>query len=164
MIEKTKETLEALQKRNAVIQPSLAIIQVNETHPVKNKQTISPCVEINMDFAVITVYLKGRRRWQLVADEHEVGTKGILWMLHFWAFIPLSFTQNFLFPVIDWLEGHSGLSGNRVQRRWGQLKGSFPPQPTFLSSRHKTNHIFGVCTLYLLELIVFICSHSVSFP
>lgn len=70
--------MEALQKTNAAIQPSLAIIQVNWTYLVKNKQTISPCAEIIMDSAVITVYLKGRRRRQLVGDEHEVGTKGIL--------------------------------------------------------------------------------------
>lgn len=37
VIEKTKETMEALQKINAAIQPSLAIIQVNWTYAVKKK-------------------------------------------------------------------------------------------------------------------------------
>lgn len=43
VIEKTKEMMEALQKRNAAILPSLAIIQVNWTYPVTKKNCFSIC-------------------------------------------------------------------------------------------------------------------------
>lgn len=61
VIEKTKETMEALQKINAAIQPSLAIIQVNWTYAVKKKNCFSLCGN-KYGFCCYYCYLKGRRR------------------------------------------------------------------------------------------------------
>lgn len=80
----TKETMVVMQKRNPATQPSLAIIQVNVDSPCESITLFNYKYKsiINMHFAAIAVYLKGRWGRRLVGDEQEDGRKGIVVFLN----------------------------------------------------------------------------------